>query len=169
MSCSRILGIFFTSCSIALTLISLVTDFWMINYNQLAHWGLWHLCTNGGCFDVTAGTDYNDVARAFMILTTVAGFISIFSSCATFASNAPVKRFGSFGALISSLSAVVFLTIAMAVYTGKTVRNVNHDHSVLTYGWSFYIGWAAFPFLCITALCHLSTSRALPAAGYQNV
>ncbi|KAJ1132519.1 hypothetical protein NDU88_010828 [Pleurodeles waltl] len=169
MSCSRILGIFFASCSIALVLVSMVTDFWIIDYKALAHWGLWHYCSNGECLDVKAGTVYNDATRAFMILTMSASFISICSSCASFASHDAAKRFGSIGAVVSSISAVVCLTTAMAVYTGETVRNVNRDLSSFTYGWSFYIGWATFPFLCITALCHFIAFRKLPAAGYQNI
>ncbi|XP_069460898.1 protein NKG7-like [Ambystoma mexicanum] len=166
MLCSRVMGLLFSSLGISFALVSLASDFWVVNSHVLFHAGLWRLCIKGNCGDILSGTEYIDATRAFMILTVVTSFLAIFSACASFASHLSAKRYGSMGASISTICSAVFLTIAMAVYTAKTAE-IQHVDTL--YGWSFFLGWVAFPSFCIAALCHFLAFRSSPAPGYQNI
>nr|XP_020663119.1 protein NKG7-like [Pogona vitticeps]XP_020663120.1 protein NKG7-like [Pogona vitticeps] len=136
--------------SLLLLLISLGSDYWVVN--GTVHAGLWNFCVSSVCspfgMDVAAG---DHATRAFMLLGMIAGAVSFFGICASFFKS----QVGSMSLIKTSadvsIVAAICAMIAMSVFTGLSSGSRGF------YGWSFGLGWASFPLFLITGvLAYLS-------------
>ncbi|XP_067413573.1 protein NKG7-like [Emydura macquarii macquarii] len=161
MASLRLPGAGLALLSLLLLLGALGSDHWLVASSRLvsSHSGLWKVCVNLGCWTFASVPGYIVSTRVFMVLALVAGFLSFFAVSASFfcahlgsVSLTLVSAAGSFSAGLCAM-------IAMAVYTGEFAEALNATQGQVSFGWSFGLGWAAFPLFLITGVVLLRPLR----------
>uniref|UniRef100_A0A8D0BDM4 Natural killer cell granule protein 7 n=1 Tax=Salvator merianae TaxID=96440 RepID=A0A8D0BDM4_SALMN len=142
MLACRISSILMVFTSIIVLFIALTTDYWLIAFGpkSFAHSGLWTECRDGHS------------TRVFLILASLVALASVLFLASSFmpcpcslGNNHFIPSFIAFAAGLLTL-------IAVAVYTSESWDNNQDPQIQLTFGWSFYLGWAAFPMLLLAGL-----------------
>ncbi|XP_039178619.1 protein NKG7-like isoform X1 [Crotalus tigris] len=176
MFCGRIFSMLMAFLSISLLLMALSTDYWIVSFGPAgtAHSGLWQFCMNLGAFKSQCETvkepvGYITATRAFLILASLTALALHFFLIATFAPS----MFGILGKpLVASVAAYVaglFTLIALTVYTAETWKEKPPSQIQVSFAWSFYSGWIAFPlFLLAGAFNHVASLNA-PSASYERI
>nr|XP_020663115.1 peripheral myelin protein 22-like isoform X1 [Pogona vitticeps] len=153
MNVLQICSVICSFVSLLLFLISLCSNYWVVN--STVHAGLWRYCVLNACslFGMKLGAAGHAV-RAFMLLGMIAGAVSFFGLCSSFfkskvSSMSLIKTSAN-----ASILAALCVMIAMAIFTGAS------SAPGFVYGWSFIFGWASFPLFLITGVVtNLSRSR----------
>ncbi|XP_060113664.1 protein NKG7-like [Heteronotia binoei] len=144
MKSLQIAACFFSSASLFLLIVALVSDYWIVDSDQSKHAGLWQMCRDNACgsfgMNVLA---YIHVTRAFLLIAMVAGAVSFFGLCASFF----YTHVGSISIKVlvvsASFVAGVCSMTAMSTFTGVYSQQ-------FPYGWSFAIGWTSSPLFLLT-------------------
>ncbi|XP_077788735.1 lens fiber membrane intrinsic protein-like [Podarcis muralis] len=132
--------------SLLFLLIALCSNNWLAN--ALSHAGLWKSCVNIGLVYTCVShgmnvKDYYHATRAFMFFGMFAGAVSCIGLCGPIFGLQLGTISKAKTAAIASFVAALCVMIAMAVYTGETGGKAS-------YGFSFGLGWTAFPLFRIT-------------------
>uniref|UniRef100_A0A6J0UT13 Protein NKG7-like n=1 Tax=Pogona vitticeps TaxID=103695 RepID=A0A6J0UT13_9SAUR len=167
----RIFSLLLASISIAFLLMALITDYWIVAYgpSDISHSGLWQECVNGKCFVPKVIDGYITATRFFLILAsvvTLAAVIFLFISFMPFNCGYVGRPF------ISSIAAFVagfFTLIAVAVFTSESWGKNKDPQIQVTFEWSFYLGWAAFPLLLLAGIFSLIAHLRSPQSGYESM
>ncbi|XP_039178621.1 protein NKG7-like isoform X2 [Crotalus tigris] len=164
MFCGRIFSMLMAFLSISLLLMALSTDYWIVSFGPAgtAHSGLWQFCMNLGAFKSQCETvkepvGYITATRAFLILASLTALALHFFLIATFAPS-------MFGILGKPLVASVAAYVAAETWKEKPPSQIQ-----VSFAWSFYSGWIAFPlFLLAGAFNHVASLNA-PSASYERI
>ncbi|XP_063167876.1 protein NKG7-like [Candoia aspera] len=176
MWCCRIFSVLMASLSITLLLMALSTDYWIATFSAIgtSHSGLWQACINtrsgkSQCFALTETFGYITAARVFLILASLVALALHFLLIATFMPS----MCGILGKpLIASVAACVagfFTLIALAVYTAETWNEKPPPQIQVTFAWSFYSGWIAFPLFLLAGIFNHVASLNTPSSGYESM
>ncbi|XP_061452550.1 protein NKG7-like [Rhineura floridana] len=161
----RIFSILVASISIVLLLIALTTNYWLVAYgpSSIVHSGLWQVCIDGHCFAPDMANEYIIATRAFLILASLVALALVLFlipsimpwDCGTIS--------GPFVTSIAAFIAGIFTLVAVAVFTAESWGRNKDPQIQLTFEWSFYLAWSAFPMLLLTGIfslvAHLCSSR----------
>ncbi|XP_050786268.1 protein NKG7-like [Gopherus flavomarginatus] len=161
----RIASVILALLSLVLLLVALVSDNWVkVNEEEESHLGLWKICVSQICIlHLTRVPGFFHTSRFFMILAMFAGFLSFFALIASFFCS----HFRSVSLLlvstVGSFSAGVCAIIALAVFTNGDCQLIMPG--ILSYGWSYGLGWLSFFLYLGTGAVTLLT----PGSSYSRV
>ncbi|KAM3830172.1 protein NKG7-like [Vipera latastei] len=176
MFCCRIFSVLMASLSISLLLMALSTDYWIVSFGPhgTAHSGLWQLCVKiesfkNQCDAVKEPFGYITATRVFLILASLAALAFHFFLIAAFVPS----MFGILGKpLVASVAAYVaglFTLIGLAVYTAETWKEKPPSQIQVSFAWSFYSGWIAFPLFLLAGIFNHVASMNAPSASYERI
>ncbi|XP_033014087.1 protein NKG7-like [Lacerta agilis] len=167
----RILSIPVASISIIALFIALTTDYWLVAYGPagIAHSGLWQECMGGNCWTPTKANEYILATRAFLILGSLAALALVISLTASFMPCDCGFLGGAFVTSIVAFSGALFTLVGVVVFTAESWGKNRDPQIQLTYEWSFYLAWVAFPMLLLTGIFSLVAHLCPSRPGYENV
>ncbi|XP_044847582.1 protein NKG7-like isoform X1 [Mauremys mutica] len=153
MASPRILSTVLALLSLLLLLAALGADHWLVANTRLGslHEGLWKICLNSVCEQISSASVSLKVTRAFTLLGAIAGCLSSVALLASFLRSHLGSLALTLLSFLGSFSAGLCAMIALAVYTGEFTGDVIVPSDQVTFGWSFGLGWASFPLFLITA------------------
>ncbi|XP_049757940.1 protein NKG7 isoform X1 [Elephas maximus indicus] len=161
----RSLALFAGSLALVCMLVALSTNFWIvaIGPTSSAHTGLWPSegSVAAGYIHVTEG--FSIMAALWVLVSMVILLLSFFIPLLSAPGHGPLVS------AITAFAAVLFMTVAMAVYTSERWGQVPEPHIQAFFGWSFYLGWVSVLFsLCAGALT-LGAHCSARQSGYEAV
>ncbi|XP_023969877.1 protein NKG7-like [Chrysemys picta bellii] len=165
MALIRIASVILALLSLALLVEALVSDNWVkVNEAEGRHFGLWKRCVSQICIlHLTRVPGFFHTIRFFMILAMFAGFLSFFALIASFfcshfrsVSLILVSTMGSFSAGLCAM-------IALVVFANTDCQLVMPG--MLSYSWSYGLGWLSFFLYLGTGAVTLLT----PGSSYSRV
>ncbi|CAM4710395.1 protein NKG7-like [Caretta caretta] len=145
--------------SLLLLLVALGSDHWLLlKENQVVmHSGLWKLCMNLGCLIPLNVPDLINASRACLILAVIAGLLSCLALLASFFCSHLGSVSLTLVSAVGSFSAGLCATVAMAMFTSQSTKTIMITSPQVSFGWSFYVGWAACPLsLLASVVTHCS-------------
>ncbi|XP_038239490.1 protein NKG7-like [Dermochelys coriacea] len=161
----RIASVILALLSLVLLVVALVSDNWVkVTEAEGRHFGLWKICVQQICIlHLTRVPGFFHTTRFFMILAMFAGFLSFFALIASFFCS----HFRSVSLMlistVGSFSAGVCAMIALAVFTSADCQIVMSG--MLSYSWSYGLGWLSFFLYLGTGAVMLLT----PGSSYSRV
>ncbi|EMP23816.1 Protein NKG7 [Chelonia mydas] len=90
-------------------------------------------------------TDLINASRAFLILAVIAGLLSCLALLASFFCSHLGSVSLTLVSAVGSFSAGLCATVTMAVFTSQSTKTIMIPSAQVSFGWSFYVGWAACP------------------------
>ncbi|XP_008115512.1 protein NKG7 [Anolis carolinensis] len=171
MLACRVFSMVLTATSLVLLLMALITDYWLVAYgtNDIVHSGLWKWCRDGNCFVPEVTFDYIVATRAFLIMACLMSLAAIIAHIAFFAPCDCGILDKPFFALVAAFTAGLFTLIAVAVFTAESWGKNENPQIQLTFEWSFYLAWGAFPMLLLAGIFSLVVQLCSSRSGYNNL
>ncbi|XP_042296630.1 protein NKG7-like [Sceloporus undulatus] len=169
MLACRIFSVLLTSISLVLLLMALITDYWIVASDAISfmHSGLWKVCRDGNCFVPNITYDYIIATRAFLIMASLTALTAVIVLVASFMPYNCGVLDKPLNASVAAIIAGLFNLTALAVFTAESwQKNVNPKIQV-TFQWSFYLGWAAFPMLLLAGIFSLVAHLCSLRSGYN--
>ncbi|XP_078511582.1 lens fiber membrane intrinsic protein-like isoform X2 [Lissotriton helveticus] len=166
----KVIGMLSSWTSTIFAIIVASNDFW-IRSNTKAQSGnseLWRNCTPDTCSPILPETGYLDATRAFLILSTMAGLVAAFASFSVLNNCSCGRVTGVLVAFISGCTGAVCDVTAMAVFTFGTAEMMRITPT-LSYGWCFFLGWAALLFFAITGVTYFMLLKGLPSKEENEI
>nr|XP_060639857.1 protein NKG7 isoform X2 [Anolis sagrei ordinatus] len=171
MLACRVFSMVLTTTSLALLLLALITDYWLVanDSKDTVHSGLWKWCRDGSCFTPNVTFDYILATRAFLIMACLMSLAAVIVHIAFFAPCDCGILDKPFFALVAAFTAGLFTLIAVTVFTAES-WDKNEDQQIqLTFEWSFYLAWGAFPMLLLAGILSLVVLLCSSRSGYDNI
>ncbi|XP_007436884.1 protein NKG7 [Python bivittatus] len=176
MLCCRIFSVLMASFSAILLLMALSTDYWKASFSAAgtSHSGLWQFCMNlrpakSQCFVLKETFGYITATRVFLILASLMALALHFFLIATFRPSMCGILGKPWIASVAAYVAGIFTLIALTVYTAETWNENPSPQIQVTFAWSFYSGWTAFPLFLLAGLFNHFASLNSPSSGYESI
>ncbi|XP_066495127.1 protein NKG7-like [Tiliqua scincoides] len=159
------------SVSIVFLLMALTTDYWLVAYGprDITHSGLWQVCRDGKCFVPSEIYDYIQATCTFLIMASLAATISVLSVAVSFTPCDQGSITGSFVAAVAAFIGGLCTFVAVVVFTAESWGKNKESNTQLTFQWSFYLAWAAFPMLLLAGIFSLLVHLYSPRRDYESV
>lgn len=113
--------------------------------------------------------DYIEATRSFLILASLAASISVLSLAVSFIFCNRGSINGSLVGTISGFTGGLCTLVAVAVFTAESWGKNKESNTQLTFEWSFYVAWAAFPMLLLAGMFSLLVHLYSPPRDYENL